>query len=676
MENSYYKIGKNIYWVGSKENANELQCNPYLITDGNEGVLIDPGSVLDFDAVCSNVSEIIDINKIKYIILQHQDPDICSSTPLFEKIIPDLQIVTHWRAALLIEYYGVKSPFYLINNNDYQLKLSSGEILKFIPTPYLHFPGAFTTYYEEEKTLFSSDLFGAVRNKWELFADESYIETAKTFHEHYMPGNNILRPVMEIFESLNISQIAPQHGSIIRNENNLAERLINVLKNLECGSLLEPVKKIAFEEKGYAGLCSDVIERYISTYSLEEVLEIFKSGEIRLSESGKIADFSMTGIELWEYFFKTIFNKKGYEWLSIVEVYIQNISKIYNIEMPSLFKSLIYNCENMSEKLSRENRDLKQFIENINNKVSNVESGLTKDHLTGAYNEVFFRSFIIDEIKNNFKHEINSGLLLIEVDNIDEINRKSGFHIGDSVIKTLSYKLDNIKEKTHLVFKIRGPLFAYYIPGCERKKLLDTAEKIRNEIAESDIFLDKITVSAAVCEFSEFFEYLDEEKVIFDLIMKTLNQRREIAKKKGANIVIDSSFTSIAEYSETNGKILIADTDDLHLDILSSTFELLNYRVFIAEDGETAYEIILKENPDLVISEIMIPKIDGFSLRERMLMESHLKDIPYIITSFQKDDISILKAFELNVCYFFQKPYILSEIIGIVRNKIKERRLM
>ena len=70
--------------------------------------------------------------KIKFIILSHPDPDLASSTPLFEKNGVRAQIVTHWRSANMIKYYGIRSPFYLIDEHQYELTLKSGRKLSFI----------------------------------------------------------------------------------------------------------------------------------------------------------------------------------------------------------------------------------------------------------------------------------------------------------------------------------------------------------------------------------------------------------------------------------------------------------------------------------------------------------------------------------------------------------------
>lgn len=123
-----------------------------------------------------------------------------------------------------------------MDENDWKLTLKSGRTLQFISTPYLHFPGAFMTYDEKSKVLFSSDIFGALSYDWDLYANEYYIEAMKAFHESYMPSREILKHSMDKLDDLDIELIAPQHGSIIKK--NQVREYIETLKNLECGANL------------------------------------------------------------------------------------------------------------------------------------------------------------------------------------------------------------------------------------------------------------------------------------------------------------------------------------------------------------------------------------------------------------------------------------------------------
>jgi len=267
-------IVEQIYYVGDTNTKNGLDCNPYLLVDNDEAILFDPGSVLDFHVVLENVRKIIDLSKIKYIVIHHEDPDFCGSVTLFEDIGVKAKIVTSWRTMSLALYYGFKSEYYLLEEHNHMLTLESGRIIQFIPTPYLHFAGAFTSYDKKTRTLFSSDLFGAYSFNRVLYADDEYIEKMLTFHEHYMPSNSILRPVIDLLSTFPMEYILPQHGSFIVKD---IPKYMEALRTLECGTLLTPIKKNLLLSGGYILILNDVLKRLMALFPKEKVINTIYS---------------------------------------------------------------------------------------------------------------------------------------------------------------------------------------------------------------------------------------------------------------------------------------------------------------------------------------------------------------------------------------------------------------
>lgn len=233
------KIASNIYWVGMYLKNDPFQCHPYFIDNGNESILIDPGSMMEFEHLISKVKTITALKNIKYIVLHHQDPDLCASVPEIEKLIDraDLQIVTHSRMTVLIKHYLIASSYYEIDKHDFKLNTSSGLSLEFASTPYCHSPGAFVSYETRSKVLFSSDIFGGLEESWKFYADENYFEEAKLFHQAYMPSKDIFNYSLRKIEAFDINLIAPQHGSII--ERKYIPKLIEDMKSLDCGLYIE-----------------------------------------------------------------------------------------------------------------------------------------------------------------------------------------------------------------------------------------------------------------------------------------------------------------------------------------------------------------------------------------------------------------------------------------------------
>lgn len=232
------EIAPDIFWVGIVLENDPFQCHPYFIRHGHHSILIDPGSMLQLEKIVEKIQMACDLSDIRYIILHHQDPDLCAAVPYLEKLInrPDLKIITHSRMSVLIKHYGIKASYYNIDQHDFVIN-ADGRILRFYTTPYCHSPGAFVTYDETSKVLFSSDIFGGLEESWQFYADENYFKSIEGFHMAYMPGRDILNYALRKIESLDIEIIAPQHGSIIRRP--YIAPLIEQMKQMECGLYID-----------------------------------------------------------------------------------------------------------------------------------------------------------------------------------------------------------------------------------------------------------------------------------------------------------------------------------------------------------------------------------------------------------------------------------------------------
>ncbi|MCY3413183.1 MAG: MBL fold metallo-hydrolase [Candidatus Heimdallarchaeota archaeon] len=230
------EIRPGVWWLGWPDYDAGFSNNPYLIVDGDDAILLDPGSRAEqhWAWVKKKVEAVISWDKITMIIVHHQDPDLVACIPLIEEIVgtESFELVTTDRTGIFMPYYGIKTEVTFIDDGEV-LELPSGRKLEFITSPYLHFPGAVTTYDHKEKILFSSDIFAGFSVDWKLYADELYLEAIKAFSQPYLPHKVHVENYLRKIERLDISMIAPQHGSII--EGDLIGKAITTLRELEVG---------------------------------------------------------------------------------------------------------------------------------------------------------------------------------------------------------------------------------------------------------------------------------------------------------------------------------------------------------------------------------------------------------------------------------------------------------
>jgi len=256
------EIAKGVYWVGRRSDL-DFEMNVYLrVFEGNGqqlNMLIDPGPSPDFEVVSTKVEKVLGPNTPLHLaFINHQDPDVCINTIFFQRHYPSLQVVASEDTWRLIRFYGLKKDRFIPVERfkTGRIKLPTGHRLRFIPTPYAHFRGACALYDEEAAILFSGDLFGGLSETPDLYADESYWEGVKIFHQIYMPANIALKKAVENFRTMarGMEMIAPQHGKIIKG--NLMQDFMNRLEALPVGLDLETS---SMTQKNYMGALNDIL---------------------------------------------------------------------------------------------------------------------------------------------------------------------------------------------------------------------------------------------------------------------------------------------------------------------------------------------------------------------------------------------------------------------------------
>ncbi|SMP07794.1 diguanylate cyclase (GGDEF) domain-containing protein [Desulfurobacterium pacificum] len=533
------EIAEDIFWVGYVVPNDPFQCHVYLIRNGDESILIDPGSMITFPIVLEKICEVTKLRNIKYIIMHHQDPDIVGCYNTLESIMPkrdDRRVVTHWRAYMLLKHYQWKTPFYLVDKEGWKLKAGDRE-LEFIFTPYAHFPGAFCTFDKKTKTLFSSDIMGAISDKFMFYAEdtEEYYEGLKLFHKHYMPSSVILNFALRQIKEKDPVLIAPQHGSIIKKD--MIPKVMKILSDLECGLYLldeketdlfilgktDKVLKQFFEDAILSSSFDKLLVNLLNHIKEEvpHVKEILVAGRTPVCKDGVAVIWVKDGKvlkEVGEEFpskdecdfsidLETNEGKIGFLCIKterelsekerkFLEVLFKKISVPLSI---SLSRELTY------EFLEREN---KQLFEKA-----------TKDPLTGLYNRRYLFEYLKAKLEERKQFKFPLSLVMIDIDHFKKINDTYGHLIGDCILKEIALILRKSVRVSDCVARYGGEEFVIVMPFARLSGACKKMEKIRKEIENHSFCKDigiKVTISAGVTEYKdgmsieEFIERADE----------------------------------------------------------------------------------------------------------------------------------------------------------------------
>jgi two-component system KDP operon response regulator KdpE len=118
----------------------------------------------------------------------------------------------------------------------------------------------------------------------------------------------------------------------------------------------------------------------------------------------------------------------------------------------------------------------------------------------------------------------------------------------------------------------------------------------------------------------------------------------------------------------SNPRILVVDDEPQITRVLRTTLSTQRYDVRVANDGETALEIMKDWSPDLVITDVSMPNLDGLAFCRELRMRS---DVPIIVLSVKEDERTKVKALDLGADDYVTKPFSLNELLARVRAHLR-----
>jgi len=103
-------------------------------------------------------------------------------------------------------------------------------------------------------------------------------------------------------------------------------------------------------------------------------------------------------------------------------------------------------------------------------------------------------------------------------------------------------------------------------------------------------------------------------------------------------------------------KILIADDEKDIVDVVGKKLKAHNYDVIVALDGQEALSKVYEEEPDVILLDLVMPKLNGFEVLKKVRENFTKKWIPVIIVSANVDLVSVNKSYGLEADHYLTKP--------------------
>lgn len=221
-------IAKSVYWVGAVHWDRRLfdsliplpdgtTYNAYLIQGSEKTALLD---AVDPEFAQTLLASLDGVERIDYVVSQHAEQDHSGSIPQVLARYPEAKVMATAKAKpMLMDLLHIPEDKFVVVADGESLSLGD-KTLRFIHTPWAHWPETMSTYLVEDKILFSCDFLGSHIASSDLFVtDQCRVhESAKRyFAEIMMPFRSILAKNLDKLAAYDIGMIAPSHGQIYDN---------------------------------------------------------------------------------------------------------------------------------------------------------------------------------------------------------------------------------------------------------------------------------------------------------------------------------------------------------------------------------------------------------------------------------------------------------------------------
>ncbi|MDD5772042.1 MAG: response regulator [bacterium] len=104
-------------------------------------------------------------------------------------------------------------------------------------------------------------------------------------------------------------------------------------------------------------------------------------------------------------------------------------------------------------------------------------------------------------------------------------------------------------------------------------------------------------------------------------------------------------------------KILVVDDETMIREMVKTRLEANNYEVITAGDGQEALEKVRRENPDLILLDLMLPKVNGYKVCRMLKFDDKYKKIPIIMLTARTAEDDIKAGKEVGADLYLTKPF-------------------
>jgi two-component system alkaline phosphatase synthesis response regulator PhoP len=126
----------------------------------------------------------------------------------------------------------------------------------------------------------------------------------------------------------------------------------------------------------------------------------------------------------------------------------------------------------------------------------------------------------------------------------------------------------------------------------------------------------------------------------------------------------------------TSSKILVVDDETYIVELVKFNLEKEGYRVIVAYDGISALEMVKSDLPDLILLDIMLPRMDGLEVCRTLKQDLEYNSIPIIMLTAKGDEFDTVLGLEMGADDYIKKPFSPREMVARVKARLRALKIL
>jgi PAS domain S-box-containing protein len=291
----------------------------------------------------------------------------------------------------------------------------------------------------------------------------------------------------------------------------------------------------------------------------------------------------------------------------------------------------------------------------------------------GVHNKVYvdvdmWEKIVLNLVSNAFKYTTEGSITV----RVTEEEKNIVLSVSDTGIGIPADQIEKVFDRFHRVENTQGRSQEGTGIGLAMVKELVRMHQgsiaVDSEVGKGSTFtvriptgdehLEKGTISEAPTSLSHYAEAFAQEAMKWNRSDDTDLE------------IVDDAFESAEVKGAKRYKVLLADDN---ADMRDYVKRLLSeeFKVITAIDGEDAFKKVIQEKPDLLLSDIMMPKVDGFELLKRIRQHADQKNLPVILLSARAGEEAKVEGLDAGADDYLVKPFSAKELMARVEANIK-----